>query len=84
MDNSKPIACLFLDLAKAFDTVRPTPLLDALQDAGIQGVVNKLISSYLSYRKHLVTIGKSLSKEKLLMFGSLLGSYISFEMSVKN
>lgn len=61
LDQSKPIAITFLDLAKAFDTVNHQILLDKLYAYGIRGKAHKLIKSYLSNRKQKVRIGTHVS-----------------------
>lgn len=56
LDTSKPIAAVFLDLQKAFDTVDHNRLLDKLEKIGIRGVAGDLIKSYLEKRKQLVKL----------------------------
>lgn len=56
LDNNKPSLCVFLDLAKAFDTVSHKHLLECLADIGVRDVVLKLFDSYLSERKQCVCI----------------------------
>lgn len=56
LDNSKPSLCLFLDLAKAFDTISHTLLLTSLEEVGIRGTALTLICSYLTNRKQCVEI----------------------------
>jgi hypothetical protein len=61
LDKSKPIAATFLDLAKAFDTVDHTILLNKLYNYGIRGNANKLFESYLSNRKQRVKVNNTYS-----------------------
>lgn len=56
LDKSKPSLCVFLDLAKAFDTVSHLQLLDTLDDMGFRGPVLKLLKDYLTNRKQIVKI----------------------------
>ena len=54
LDNNKSVCTIFMDLAKAFDTVNHNILLYKLEQYGVRGVANKLISSYLFNRKQFV------------------------------
>ena len=48
MDNSKPSLCIFIDLAKAFDTINHKEILEKLENYGIRGICHDLMKSYLS------------------------------------
>lgn len=61
LDNSNPALGVFVDLAKAFDTVSHTMLLDKLYRCGFRGHIHTLLSSYLSNRKQYVQISGELS-----------------------
>ena len=50
-ENSLSTACVFLDLSKAFDTLKPEILLSKLRSYGIRGQANQWFSSYLNNRK---------------------------------
>ena len=50
-ENSLYTACVFLDLSKAFDTLKPEILLNKLCSYGIRGQANQWFSSYLNNRK---------------------------------
>ena len=54
LDTGKVVVGVFLDLKKAFDTVNHTILLHKLEKYGIQGIVLKWFSSYLSCRRQYV------------------------------
>lgn len=48
LDNNKKYATVFIDLAKAFDTVYYEILLSKINNIGISKLALKLIKSYLS------------------------------------
>ena len=50
-ENSLYTACVFLDLSKAFDTLKPEILLSKMYNYGIRGQANQWFSSYLNNRK---------------------------------
>ena len=51
------IACgIFVDLQKAFDTVKPDILLAKLEHYGIRGIANELFKPYFFDRKQFVSI----------------------------
>ena len=66
LDKSKPIAIAFLDLAKAFDTVNHSILLDKLYNYEIRGTAHALISNYLSNRKQKIRIGTTESYYEMI------------------
>ena len=73
-------ACgVFIDLAKAFDTVNHTILLDKLKYYDVRGIGNNWFKSFLEHRYRYTNI-KEYSSEKLLMIqgvhGSVLGSLL--------
>lgn len=59
--NNQKCMAVFLDLAKAFDTVNYDILFQHLYDIGIRGVALDLISDYLTDRKQVVKINDSYS-----------------------
>lgn len=73
--NKKPLA-IFLDLAKAFDTVSHSLLLKKLNDYGIRGLPNKLIESYLEDRKQCVKIQDQFSSFETIVCGVPQGSVL--------
>ena len=61
IDDGKITAGVFVDLAKAFDTVNHTILLSKLQHYGIRGITLKWFESYLLDRKQFVVVNKTCS-----------------------
>ena len=77
IDNNEYTVGVFLDLAKAFDTVNHEILLKKLEHYGIRGIVNECFKNYLSNRKQIVQY-KSVNSESLdikcgVPQGSVLG-----------
>ena len=68
--------CIFLDLAKAFDTVSHKILLQKLKHYGVRGVTNDWFSSYLSNRKQCVKISNSVSNPLSINCGVPQGSIL--------
>lgn len=59
LDSSKPCLSIFIDLAKAFDTVNQGELLRILEDYGVGGRAMDWYRSYLTGRRQCVRIGSS-------------------------
>ena len=57
--NNLYTGLVFLDLAKAFDTVNHNILLKKLDRYGISGTVNDFFRSYLTNRSQFVSINNS-------------------------
>jgi Reverse transcriptase (RNA-dependent DNA polymerase) len=74
-NNNKPLA-IFIDLAKAFDTVAHNKLFIKLHSLGIRGVALELIKSYLSNRQQYVEINGTLSKPRYIEFGVPQGTVL--------
>lgn len=76
MNISRPSLAVFLDLAKAFDTVSHTLLLEKLESVGIRGHAHKLLTSYLSERLQCVQIGNFKSSMRVMRSGVPQGTII--------
>ena len=74
LDKNNSIRALFLDLAKAFDTVNHNILLFKSEQYGIRGVANDLIRSYLTNRKQFVSGGGFSSSQLSIDIGVPQGS----------
>lgn len=76
LDGGRKCLSIFLDLAKAFDTVSIPLLLDKLQRLGIRGLPLDLFASYLSQRHQIVKIENHASDDLLLSYGVPQGSIL--------
>ena len=68
--------CIFLDFAKAFDTVNHEILLGKLDYYGVSGVAHSLLSSYLSNRTQQTEINGTLSESGIIRHGVPQGSVL--------
>lgn len=76
LDHNQSCVGVFLDLAKAFDTVSITVLLKKLEKTGIRGTTLNWFRSYLSDRSQCVKVGKYQSSVKPIKFGVPQGSIL--------
>lgn len=76
MDESIPVIAVFIDLAKAFDTVSHPVLLKKLFNIGIRGNTYQLIKTYLSNRVQHVKIGDKVSQPRLIKHGVPQGTVL--------
>lgn len=76
LDKGKPCLTVFLDLAKAFDTVSHIDLIDTLEKSGIRGKTLELLNSYLSNRKQCVRIRETFSTYKTVQYGIPQGTVL--------
>jgi Reverse transcriptase (RNA-dependent DNA polymerase) len=76
MDCGQRALAVYLDLAKAFDTVDHNILLLKLETIGIRGTPLELFKNYLMHRKQIVKIGSTLSKENTIKFGVPQGTVL--------
>ena len=75
--ENKNIACgVFLDFAKASDTVNHDILLGKLEHYGIKGLSNKWFQSYLTNGYQKVKTGSILSDKNLITCGVPQGSVL--------
>lgn len=76
LDANKKSLCIFLDVAKAFDTVSHSRMLDILGDMGFRGNVYSLMESYLAGRRQKVKINDKLSPENSIKYGVPQGTVL--------
>lgn len=76
IDKKNIVSGLFLDLAKAFDTVNREILLKKLQMAGIRGRFLNIFQNYLDNRKQFVSINGSFSNTLSIQIGVPQGSVL--------
>lgn len=70
LDNRKKCLTVFLDLAKAFDTVSIPNLVQKLNCVGVRIFPLKLLEDYLTNRRQRVKIDNTLSDERPIEFGN--------------
>ena len=68
--------CIFLDFAKAFDTVNHNILVDKLKYYGVHGTTLKLFDSYLSNRTQIVEVNGQVSEKGTIKHGVPQGSIL--------
>ena len=76
LDRGQVAISVFLDLAKAFDTVNHEILLDKLSHYGIRGKCLDWYRSYLHHRSQLVLFNSCYSSAKLVTLGVPQGSVL--------
>ena len=76
LENNEHTCAIFLDLAKAFDSVDHQILLKKLEKYGIRGNALEIFRSYLSDRQHYVNIANINSISLILEFGVPQGSVL--------
>lgn len=76
LDKGKKCLSIFLDLAKAFDTISVSLLLNKLEALGIRGTQLDLFNSYLSGRTQCVRVDKHKSTHLPITHGVPQGSIL--------
>ena len=76
LDNNLISCAIFLDLAKAFDSVSHNILIQKLNKYGIRGSTLDLFTSYLSKRSQFVKLNDIESSTKFVDFGVPQGSIL--------
>ena len=69
LNNNKKCIAVFIDLAKAFDTVSHKKLFDVLERYGVRGTVSVLLRNYLTNRRQIVRVNNTLSNEQIIETG---------------
>ena len=82
LDSGNYAASVFLNFAKAFDTVNYQILLSKLENYGIRGPAKDWFESYLKNRHQIVKIGDTLSDKMQIVCGVhkvvFLGPFFSY------
>ena len=76
LDDDKITCSIFLDLAKAFDSVNHNILIRKLEKYGIRGMPLDLLKSYLHNRQHFTKFNNTESNLKVLDIGVPQGSIL--------
>ena len=76
INNREITTTVYIDLAKAFDTVNHKILLKKLKFIGIKGNLLKLLGNYLKNRKQTTTLNDSTSKFRDIVCGVPQGSIL--------
>lgn len=74
-DDIKTIV-IFMDLAKAFDTVPHKQLLSVLEHCGVRGVALDVFGSYLSLRPQHTKINNKISSSEIIKTGVPQGTIL--------
>jgi hypothetical protein len=76
LERNEVGVCIFLDFAKAFDTVNHEIMIDKLEYYGIRGVALKWLKSYLTNSMQCTEIGDTQSELELIKCGVPQGSVL--------
>lgn len=69
LDNSKKVTAIFLDLAKAFDTLNHHELIKILPNFGLKNISLNWFRSYLKNKKQIVKINDIMGEEMKINCG---------------
>lgn len=75
-ENDRKCVAVFLDLAKAFDTVHHHCLLEILNSYGVRGVVFDFFSSYLTNRVQILKYNNVFSDSQKIQMGVSQGTVL--------
>ena len=75
-ENNDIACCIFLDFAKAFDTVNHSILLEKLENYVISGSASNWFKSYLNKSQQIVKINNTYSKPLEINCGVPQGSVL--------
>ena len=75
--NGKSVQAVYLDIAKAFDTVDHSVLINKLEQYGIKGILLRLIKDYLTDRKQIVKFNNETSDSEFITSGVPQGSNLA-------
>ena len=76
LEDKNDVIVVFVDLQKAFDTVKHSHLLLKLKKLGIRGPAFKLISSFLSERSQFTIVNNEISNTRNVTTGVPQGSVL--------
>lgn len=76
LDKGRHSIGIFLDMAKAFDTISIKLLLDKLENIGIRGTALNWFKTYLEGRKQVLRVKQTMSKELEVKYGVPQGSVL--------
>ena len=76
LNSGKSTDVIYVDFAKAFDSVSHSKLLHKLISYGVSGKLHAWISAWLSGRTQTVKLGSSFSSPKSVLSGILQGSVL--------
>ena len=76
MDNKQTSQACFIDLSKAFDTIKHERLISKLEFCGFRGKLLNLTKSYLANRYQFVERDRCWSEKKMIKDGVPQGSVL--------